>query len=113
VEINVKNLEEDEKTKEKIAKWRKERNERFLKSLTPFQQWLYYSKEMGDYKSRRKYFLSPEGEKEIEKRFGKDLDRMPDNWDELKKSIEYDEGAEVMDFLKSLLGIFSRSWGMY
>lgn len=109
----MKNLEEDEKTKEKIAKWRKERNERFLKSLTPFQQWLYYSKEMGDYKSRRKYFLSPEGEKEIEKRFGKDLDRMPDNWDELKKSIEYDEGAEVMDFLKSLLGIFSRSWGMY
>ena len=109
----MKNLEEDEKTKEKIAKWRKERNERFLKSLTPFQQWLYYSKEMGDYRSRNKYFSSPEGEKELEKRFGKDLDRMPDNWDELKKSIEYDEGAEIMDFLKSLLGIFSKSWGMY
>lgn len=108
----MKKIDEKQEIQKKLDKWRKERNDRFLKSITPFEQWLYYSKEMGDYKSRRKYFLSPDGQKEIEKRFGKNLDKMPDNWEELKKTIEYDEGAEVIDFLKSLLGLFSKSWGI-
>jgi hypothetical protein len=101
-----------ERWKQEIKDLRRERNDRFLKSLTPFEQWMYYSKDMGDYRSRRKYFLSPEGEKEIEKRFGENLDLIPDDWEETSKTIEYDELGEIRDFFKGLFTMFSKSWGM-
>ena len=99
-------------SKRGILEWRKERNARFLKKLTPFQQWLYLSKDMGGLDTRRNYFSSPQGNLALRKKIGENLDQMPDDWEELKKTIEYDEGAEILDFLKSLLGILSKSYGI-
>lgn len=102
-----------ERWKQDIRDWRRERNDRFLKSLTPFEQWLYCSKDMGDLESRSNYFLSPEGRKEIEKRFGENLDLIPDDWEETSKTIEYDELGEIRQFFKRILTMFSKSWGIH
>ena len=112
MEDDVKKINEKEETQTKLDKWRKERNARFLKKLTPFLQWLDYSKDMGSLDTRRNYFLSPEGNLALRKKFGKNLDQMPDDWEELKKTIEFDEGTEVLGFLKSLLAILSKSYGI-
>ena len=101
-----------ERWKQEIKDLRRERNDRFLKSLTPFEQWMYYSKDMGDIESRRDYYRSPEGKGEIMKRFGENLDLIPDDWEETSKTIEYDELGEIRDFFKGLFTMFSKSWGM-
>jgi hypothetical protein len=106
-------ISEDESMKDKLSAWRKRRNEKFIQSLTPFQRWLYLSKDMGSREARADYLLSPEGNKELKKKFGEKLDKMPENWDDLKAGIEYDEGKDIKDFLKSILQLFAKSWGMH
>ena len=106
-------MKESDSIKDKIDALRKRRNQRFLNKLSPFEKWLYFSKDMDSLDARRAYFLSPKGEKEIKQRFGNNLDKMPKDWDELKLGIEYDEGKEILDFLKSLFELFGKSWGLH
>jgi hypothetical protein len=87
-------------------------NQEFLDGMTPFEQWIYFSKDMESLDARTEYLLSEDGNRELKKRFGEKLDQTPDDWEEMKRGI-VNEGKGFSSFLKTLPELIAKSWGLW
>jgi len=107
-EKTKKEIEKEKKRQEKIDRERAELVA-YVKSLPAFNQWLKYSKEMGSFQNRMSYLKSDKGYKELQKRFGKSLDKTPKNWDEVELDLEQGK----INWLKEFIDILNKLVNAY